>query len=77
MVAVQTSFNKDNLLGGAEVITINSSKSGCISEKKYGEPLGETICVLRFEESLLVGHLIEFGDPASLVMDFIEQLSTR
>ena len=59
------------------MVAVYFSKLGCLSNKKYGEPLGEPICVCGFEKALSAEQLIGFGDPTRPVMDCIEQLSTR
>ena len=48
------------------------------SDRKFGELLGgESIRICGFEKVLSTGQLIDFGDPARPVMDYIEQLSAR
>ena len=68
----QTSHNKDNLLSGALDIAVDFSKLGCISDKRYGEPLGETIFVCGFEKAFSAGQLIDSGYLARSVINCIE-----
>ena len=56
---------------------VDLSKLGTISGKKYGDPQDDPVCVCDFEKSLSARQVIDFGDPVRLVMDCIEQLSTR
>ena len=50
-------------------MTVDFSKFGTISGKKYGEPLDDPVCVCGFEKALLARQLIDFGDPIRPVMD--------
>ena len=77
MIAHSMNLNKDCVLRGASAMTVDLSKFGSISGKKYEEPLGDPVCVCGFEKALSAGQLIDFGDPVRPVMDCIEQLSTR
>ena len=58
-------------------MTVDFSKFGTISGKKYGEPLDDPVCVFGFEKAHSARQLIDFGDIVLAVIDFIEQLSTR
>ena len=69
MVAHDTTSNKDCVFRDAAAIAIDLSKLGSVSGKKYGEPLGDPICVCGFKKALSVGQLIDFGDPARRVKD--------
>ena len=77
MIAHDMTPNKDYFLRGAAAVEVDLSKFGSVSGKKYGEPLGDPVCVCLFESTLSAGKLIDFGDPVRSVMVCIEQLSTN
>ena len=68
-IAHKSLHSKDNFFRGAAEIAVDFSEFGCFSDKNYGEPLGEPIKVCGFEKALSAGQLIDFGEPASPVMD--------
>ena len=68
--------NKNRFLRGAAAMTIDLGQFDHVSDKGYGEPLSDPICVCRFEKAQPAGQLIDFGDQVRPVMDCIEQLST-
>ena len=47
-------------------MSVDLSKFGIVSEKKYGGPLDDPVCVCGFEKALSAGQLIDFGDPVRL-----------
>ena len=77
MITQKELSNKDHLIRGAAAMEVDFSKFGTLSGLKYGEALGEPVCARGFEKAFLTGQLIDFGNPARLVTDCIEQLSTR
>ena len=58
-------------------MTVDVSKFGSISGKKYEKLLGDPVRVCKSEKVFSAGLLIDFGDPVRQVMDCIEQFSTR
>ena len=72
MIAHDTTSNKDCFFRGAAAMVVDISKLGSVSGKKYGEPLGDPVCVCSFEKAILAVQLIDFGDPVRPVMDCIE-----
>ena len=63
MIVHQSSCNEYSFFRSAAVIALDFIKFGSFSEKKYGEPLDELICVYVFEKALSAGQMIDFGDP--------------
>ena len=62
MVTHDTTSGQGCFLRGAEAMSVDLSKFGIISGKKYGELLDDPVCVCGFEKALSAGQLIDFGD---------------
>ena len=77
MVGHDMKSNNDCVFRSASAMTADLSKFDTESGKKYGDPLGDPVCVCGFEKALSARQLIEFDDQVRPVMVFIEQLSTR
>ena len=51
MVAHDVISDKDYVLRGVAAMVVDLSKFGTISDKKYGEPVGDPVCVCAFLRS--------------------------
>ena len=76
MIAHRPLRYKASFFLSAAAIKVDHRKLGFLSRKKYRESLREPVFIWDFDKNLSAGKLIDFGGPARLVKDIIEQLYT-
>ena len=65
MVGHDATSSKDRVLRAAAEMTVDLSKLGTISGKKYGEQLDEPVCVCGFEKALFPWKIYRLWRPGS------------